>query len=655
MKRLWSCVELLYLGALVGGFVGIVTGSAEYVYLFFGEAFSDNLAKSYWDIVLPYTLVGICGGIPIALGVRLLRGRPASFGQGLTRLFAACAALGLFAYLMVWATYWLGLPVLKLANLVAYVAAAGVATVVGLLLRRLFGALYARLERLDNPIGHAFRAWMPLALGGLIAGLLLVPPMSLQGMEEAQETHAEAALEGTSQNRPNVVFILIDALRADHLPMYGYSRQTAPNLTAFAQRGMTFTHMYAQAASTRPSVATIFSSLYPIVHKANENRDFLSDGITVLPEILRANGYKTFAVSANANVSPTFGYAQGFDEFRVWKTESSFRITMMGRLAEDLLETGRLARLLGERADIVPQAAAITDSTLAWVASQGRKQPMFLYVHYIDPHDPYRPPAPYDKVFDYRRNPPRRLGDVDPLALLPDWQDKDHIGQILDQYDGEILYADNHIGRLLQGLEKAGVLDNAMVIVTADHGEEFYEHGKDRHGKSAYEEVLRVPFIVSWPGKIAPSSTSADLVGLIDVMPTLLKLLHITPLADSQGMSFASTLLSRPEEEDGAKKLFAQVIQDGFALEMIRDRDYKLVRHTHGPQEGFEELYDLERDPLERTNMAPHAVAHTNLLRQDLDTFNGVVNQIASLIQAEKVQKLDKDTERALRSLGYIK
>jgi arylsulfatase A-like enzyme len=411
--------------------------------------------------------------------------------------------------------------------------------------------------------------------------------------------------------------------------------------------------MYAQASSTRPSVATIFSSLYPTVHKASYERDFLPESVTVLPEILRAAGYKTFGVSANANVSPTFGYSQGFDEFWVWKTESAFRLTMMGRVAEDVLGPSLLSRMLRERGEIVPRASAITDITLRWVF-QGGREPFFLYVHYIDPHEPYRPPYPYDEAFDYRSDPPVRAGGIDPLKLLPNGQDRQRIGRILDQYDGEILYVDHDIGRLLKGLEDLGVLENALVIVTADHGEEFFEHGKDSHGRSAYEEVLRVPFLVYWRDKVSERATYDGMVGLIDVMPTILALLGMEPPDEIQGRSFAAQLL-KPTDPEPERKLFAEVVQDSFALEMIRDGRYKLIHHLRGPRQGLEELYDMEQDPLERTNLAPKARTEVAALRRELEAFNKFTRQAASRIRAEQVQKLDRDTKRALRSLGYIK
>jgi arylsulfatase A-like enzyme len=301
----------------------------------------------------------------------------------------------------------------------------------------------------------------------------------------------------------------------------------------------------------------------------------------------------------------------------------------------------------------VPRASAITDITLRWVF-QGGREPFFLYVHYIDPHEPYRPPYPYDEAFDYRSDPPVRAGGIDPLKLLPNGQDRQRIGRILDQYDGEILYADHHVGRLLKGLGDLGVLENALVIVTADHGEEFFEHGKDKHGKSAYEEVLRVPFLVHWRDKVPAGATYDGVVGHIDVLPTILALLGMEPPAGVQGESFAGRIM-KPTKDPANRKIFALVVDNSVEMEMVRDGRYKLIRYLGGAQEGREELYDLEQDPLERTDIAPHASAQVAALRRELEAFNKFTRQAASGVRAEQVQKLDRDTERALRSLGYIK
>ncbi len=492
---------------------------------------------------------------------------------------------------------------------------------------------------------------MQVTLAIVLAAVLALTPF-LPDSSHGTKIGAVEANTGAGGPRPNIVFILIDTLRADHLPIYGYSRQTAPRLSALAQQATTFTQMYAQSSSTRPSVATLFTSLYPSTHQVHYERDFIPDSLTLMAEVLRAGGYRTFGASSNANVSPTFGYSQGFEEFRVWKTESPFRLTLLGRTAEDALGPHTLGQLLQERTDIVPQASAITDMTLDWVGRHASER-MFLYVHYIDPHDPYRPPPPFDQTFDYTKQPQRRAGGVDPVTLLGPNRNAEQVARTLDQYDGEILYTDGEMGRLLDRLEAMGVLKDAIVIVTADHGEEFYEHGKNSHGRSTYEEVLRVPFLVQWPGKVPAGRAYEATAGLIDVMPTLLDLVGLETPAGLQGVSLAAGLTGRAAPTP--RRIFAQVNQDTFAMEMVREGNEKLVRHTRGPLAGRHELYDLERDPLERADQAARASARVAALGQYLDALHAVSVHAAARVPAARLKKLDPSTEKALRSLGYIK
>jgi arylsulfatase A-like enzyme len=279
---------------------------------------------------------------------------------------------------------------------------------------------------------------------------------------------------------------------------------------------------------------------------------------------------------------------------------------------------------------------------------------MFLYIQYIDPHYPYEPPAPYDQHFDHRRDPARRQGGVDPLALIAPTRDRTSVAETLDRYDGEIFYNDVHLGRLLQGLRAMDVLRDAILVVTADHGEEFFEHGTIGHGKSLYEEVVRVPFLVSWPGRIAPATVDRP-AGLIDVMPTLLELTGFVTPSAAQGVSFAGTLRGTTPTAVDTRKLFGQVTFDRLAFEMVLDGSMKLIRNIRGPRAGRDELYDLATDPLERAEMSDRVPRRTALMREELSLFHAFVSRLTAGGAAQRVQKLDRDTERALRSLGYNK
>jgi arylsulfatase A-like enzyme len=371
-----------------------------------------------------------------------------------------------------------------------------------------------------------------------------------------------------------------------------------------------------------------------------------------LSEILQNKGYQTFGVSGNPNVSSVFGFAQGFDAYHLSKPESAFRLTRMGSILEDMLGREMITRLMREKLEIKSRSDGITDFTLRWV-EDNVKGPAFLYVHYIDPHAPYGPPPPFDTAFDYRRDPPLRAEHVEPLRLISSDRNRERVGQTIDRYDGEILYNDQQIGRLLAGLQKLGILDDALVIVTSDHGEEFWEHNQSGHDKTLYEEVVHVPFLLSWPGNIVAGSRHQEMVSLVDVMPTILDFLDLQPPAGIQGFSFAKQLTQNalPNSE---RKFFAQQVNSQRLIEMVRHKRYKFIRHLQGPQQGLEEFYDLQRDPLEQTNLVAMATSQVTAWRKDLDAFNKLVRQADLLLEKRQVKELDEEMIRALRALGYL-
>jgi arylsulfatase A-like enzyme len=639
-------------GPLIGAGVGVVAALVEHVRLAVGGSLATDSLGSYWEIAIPHLLLGVGGGLALAGLVVAVRRRRLRLASEVGVLVTLAAVLAGWLYTSVATAYWIGPPVARLSTLAAVAGWAVAMAIIALPLRHVVTRILTAVERRSI---IAVRLAVPVTLLVLIALPLALESTGLLLPTRAKAVEASAP-GGPSANRPNILLVVIDAMRADHLPVYGYSRQTAPRIGALAAAGATLTQMYAQSASTRPSIATLFSSLYPAVHKVHYERDFLSHSVTSLAEVLRSHGYRTFGVSSNANVSPTFGYAQGFDEFRVWKTESRFRLTMAGRAAEDVLGPHRLGRLLGERGELVPRADAITNLTLEWAAQAATSPapPVFMYVHYIDPHYPYRPPAPFDRMFDHRDDRPRRAGDIDARTTVSG-RDPEAVAAVLDQYDGEILFADRELARLLDGLQSRGMLRDTVVMVTSDHGEEFFDHGTDSHGRSAYEEVLRVPLVVAWPGRITAGVRHDRVTGLIDVMPTLLDLAGI-PVPDGlQGSSFAACLTATCGPDAADRPLFAQVVQDTFALEMVRHGRYKLVRHVRGPRTGERELYDLVDDPLERRSVTSTRAQAAADLERRLDAFNHAASVLGRRIAPERARTIDAATRRALESLGYLK
>jgi choline-sulfatase len=249
----------------------------------------------------------------------------------------------------------------------------------------------------------------------------------------------------------NVLLLSIDTLRADHLSLYGYRRETSPHLDAFARGAMAYDNAYTTATFTSPSVVSLLTGTLPAAHGVRFLFQKLPPDTWTLPRYLHAHGWWTGAVISNFVLTASAsGLAPQFDEYddTVAEQEVGHRKRVVQRLAEDT-----------------------TDAAVAWLR-RNRARPFFLWVHYIDPHGPYAAPAPFDRRF--RGSPPERVKE----AKIPAYQRLAHItdlGYYVDQYDGEVAYTDEYLGRLLAAVNGLGLLADTLVVVTADHGESLTE------------------------------------------------------------------------------------------------------------------------------------------------------------------------------------
>ena len=308
---------------------------------------------------------------------------------------------------------------------------------------------------------------------------------------------------------PNVLILSIDTLRADRLGCYGHARGTSPNLDALAARGVLFERAYSSAPWTLPSYASLFTGLSPADHRAGvvterEDRfgtdelaqrkttELLRPDVRTLAEAAREAGWWTAGFYCNPYIGAGAGVDRGFDRWERYQHGAKAGV---------------------ERAQ-------------AWIAAHGAR-PWLVFLHLIDPHMPYAPPAPFDRQFagvsvdDLADWPPT-------LSALRGGADEATRKLCSDLYDGEVAYADAQLGRLLEALRLSGELDNTIVVLHSDHGEEFWEHGGCDHGHAMHEELLRVPFVLSWPGRVEPRRVSAR-VRTLDLYPTLSELLGWGP------------------------------------------------------------------------------------------------------------------------------
>jgi len=362
---------------------------------------------------------------------------------------------------------------------------------------------------------------------------------------------------------PLVVVYLVDALRADHTGPYGYSRKTTPALDAFARDAVVFEQAVTQAPWTKPAVASLMTSLPPTRHRVIRRFDGLSDRFVTLAELLAESGWATGAVVTNALVyAHQGGFDQGFDGF------------------------AGLHNRKGQRTRQV-RAARVVDAALSWIDAR-RGRPTFLYVHTMDPHWPYRPPPPFDGMFAEAQGwPPHEVE-------TPEQERR----RSIDQYDGEIAYGDQEFGRFLQQLRARELYDRALIVFLADHGEELFDHGGWGHGSTLYDELIRIPLLVKFPGGRYRGRRVGAQVQMIDLAPTIL---------EATGGPVAPSFVGRPLQRvlDGdtrAIPAFVSTQHWGVTLAGLRTEKDKYIRRFSPAAE--EALFDLLQDPAERADRA---------------------------------------------------
>jgi arylsulfatase A-like enzyme len=384
---------------------------------------------------------------------------------------------------------------------------------------------------------------------------------------------------------PLAIIYLVDTLRADHTQPYGYARDTTPELLKFAGESVVFEQAIAQASWTKPSVASVLTSLLPGHHRAVQLRDPLDADLLTLPEMLQAKGYATGAAIANSVIYGSgTQFEQGFDHFA----------GLHG--AED-----RPSKLV--------EAAGVVDEALRFLDSR-RGFPTFLYVHTMDPHVPYAPPAPFDTKYQPLSTPDHP--GVDPRSDYLEPLDRD---RMIARYDGDVAYGDREFGRFVRELKSRGLYDRATIVFLGDHGEEFLDHGKWLHGKSVFDELVHVPLIVKLPKGQDAGRRVKEQVRLVDVLPTILQSLGL-PLP---GQPANSGVPLQRALAGGAPELpaLSEISHRGFVAHGMRTGHDKYVQRF-SPEE--DELYfDLLKDPKEQTSLLEQNRERVRLLKAGVE------------------------------------
>lgn len=457
----------------------------------------------------------------------------------------------------------------------------------------------------------------------------------------------------TGTHGPSVVLIVLDTVRADHMDLYGYERVTMPHLTEFARDARVYLHCLAASSWSLPSHATLFTGLPARRHGAHYGAaergepttpQPLGDDAVTLAEVLAGRGYRTVGISANHGyVSPSFGLDQGFQH---WDSRSSYRGAMPRGFRPLLFRSMPIVERFALRAAYEPlvwfdvgqvqyrRAEQITRTALDVMDREVPSgAPFFLFLNYMDAHDPYRAPGDFADAFPGRLRDRPRDWSRDPSAFA-DLSAAEIHSHFASEYDSELRYLDFELDRLLEGLESRGRLEDTIVVITSDHGEQLFEHGDLHHGNSLFEEEVRVPLIIDAPG--VGAARIDHLVAQRDVMPWLLERmgLPLPPGVEPSG-------LDRGEGPHVAE-LYGTRRGD---LTAYREGSFKFVRISGGE----DELYDLDGDPGERTDIAQARPDVSTRMREEVRAW------IRSIRPAERsLRELDPEQRDLLRDLGYL-
>lgn len=466
---------------------------------------------------------------------------------------------------------------------------------------------------------------------------------------------ATTSSEQASQ-RPNVLLISIDTLRADHLGSYGYSRDTSPFLDSLAMNSIRFDQAFAPASWTLPSHMSLFTGAYPQTHGVEQDRFALPAALSTLTEIFSAGGWQTQAFISWTYLKASFGFGRGFDDYR--------ELLPPPELQDSATESSiRADEVVDRVSDWIDQRATAMGSP-----DNDEADPFFLFVHLFDPHMSYQPPLQTARLFDpdletieggSYQELSRYIDGLDQEAETPS---PEVVSRATTLYDGEIRFVDDQLRRLFERLETAEMLEDTVVLVTSDHGEELNEHGSmEGHQWTLYDEVLHVPLILRLPQGRRAGLTITSQVQLIDVAPTLLDIAGLPSLPHADGRSLLPLIDRAASGEAASDDEWSEIafshIRRFNKKVAVRTPSHKLI-YTEDTGEnlfgqpiepGFE-LYDLLADPGELENV----------FEPDLPIARSLARTLQQLLASKKSFEASdapelSETEKArLRSLGYV-
>jgi len=448
------------------------------------------------------------------------------------------------------------------------------------------------------------------------------------------------------QHKPNVLLISIDSLRADHVGAYGYQRDTTPTLDRLAASGARFETAVSSTSWTLPAHVALFTALPDTAHGVQRPVQALSPDIPTLAQAMRAGGYHTVGFYSGPFLHPVFGFGRGFDSY--------IDCTSYG--AGKRLRS-RKSTSAGVRAVSRFHRASHRDVTNPCIFRKVTTQldrlgnrPFFFFVHMWDVHYDYIPPPPYDRLFDadYQGSMNGRNFHEN-KKFRPGMQARD-FQHIVALYDGEIRYTDDTVASLLRELERLHRLDDTLVVVVSDHGDEFLDHGGKGHRTTLFDELVRIPLIFSFPGRI-PAQQIPEAVSIIDVAPTILELTGLPPMSDVVGRSLIG-LINRAAAPWKPRAVISELqAPPRPELQAIRGPHEKLIL---SPSRDRVRYFDLETDPKEQHPIRDRDDPRVQRLSRELAHRLGEYRAMRAMRGHTDKAVIDPATEAELRSLGYL-
>ena len=567
-------------GLGTGVLSGVIIGVIESIVIAIGGFGEEAQVLWYGPLAYAVVLGGLCTLGGIVLGVLPMdddeiRGWTPSLG-----MLATLVPMGLFItiFRLRRDVYLEQMP--PASVLLAVLAAAAVAALVlffgG---RKIFHSPFGRLAKPGTALGLL----AVTMIGGAILGNTVFAGAAIERKAAAIPSHLA--------DKPNLILVMVDTLRADHLSCYGSTEVQSPNLCSLAANDGSRFDAFSHASWTKPATASLLTSLVPSTHNAMSKPASLSSEVEFVSEVLQEHGYTTGGIVSNINLAESFGFDQGYDEYVYMApayiaaaAESSSKLILYQLARQVVFRLKSGITFDGFYQD----SGRVNEVAFDWI-DRNKDERFFLFLHYMDPHDPYF-------VHPYNGEGIARVSNQNP--------DPEAADEMHRLYVGEIEYLDGNFGKLLAKLEKLGLYDDTVILLVSDHGEEFQDHGGWWHGLTLYEEQINVPLLVKWQkGMRAAPPVSQRVARLIDVAPTLIARAGAHSPAAMQGVDLgvdASTLSPKDEE------VFSEEDHEGNILWSLRTRDWKLIQVNPDNPRGLPEqqLFHVSDDRGEKNDLA---------------------------------------------------